>query len=698
MRLFFSTALLLFCTIAAPLFADGPADNIPTSVRRLPKLGIGVPADKRAELEAGLAKLKAAIEPLEAKAKKDAKTALLLPDVQIYFKAVHDALEYQEFHTDKDLDEATKLLATGQARAEQLARGEALWTTQTGLVPRGYVSKIDGSVQPYGMVVPETYTSQTPVGYRCDVWLHGRGETNTELNFIRERTNNAGTFTPPRTLVLHPYGRWNNAFKFAGEIDVFEALADAQAKYAIDDDRIAIRGFSMGGAGAWHLAVHYPDRWFAANPGAGFSETPEFLQVFQEEDVKPTWWEERLWQLYDCDDWVTNLRFLPTVAYSGAEDAQKQAADVMERAMAAQDVTLTHIIGPGTKHSYHPAAKLEVEERLRILAKDGRERRPQDLLFTTYTLRYNKLGPVVVDELAEHWRPASVSYAWPQDTNSSIRIRTANVTALTLQLPPGTKAPGGQTKLPLSIDRQVIGLPLDIAPPEGAGGRPELPKLIQRESDGSWRVSLHRIGRNWLLGERPVDGLRKKHGLQGPIDDAFMDSFLMVRPSGKAAHEAVEKWTTSECNRAIEHWRRHFRGEARVKQDSEITNDDIQNHNLILWGDPQSNTILAKIADKLPIAWTKGNIVVAKHGEFAAEKHALIAIYPNPLNPEKYIVLNSGFTFRDYAHLNNARQVPTLPDWAVVDLTTPPNNVWPGKIVAADFFDERWQLKKSDAE
>jgi hypothetical protein len=36
-----------------------------------------------------------------------------------------------------------------------------------------------------------------------------------------------------------------------------------------------------------------------------------------------------------------------------------------------------------------------------------------------------------------------------------------------------------------------------------------------------------------------------------------------------------------------------------------------------------------------------------------------------------------------------------LPDWAVVDLSTPPNSVWPGKIVDADFFDEQWKLKVS---
>ena len=67
-------------------------------------------------------------------------------------------------------------------------------------------------------------------------------------------------------------------------------------------------------------------------------------------------------------------------------------------------------------------------------------------------------------------------------------------------------------------------------------------------------------------------------------------------------------------------------------------------------------------------------------------------IYPNPLHPKRYIVLNSGFTFREYDYLNNARQVPKLPDWAIVDTTTPPNSRDPGKIVDADFFDERWQV------
>ena len=56
------------------------------------------------------------------------------------------------------------------------------------------------------------------------------------------------------------------------------------------------------------------------------------------------------------------------------------------------------------------------------------------------------------------------------------------------------------------------------------------------------------------------------------------------------------------------------------------------------------------------------------------------------------MVLNSGFTFREYDYLSNARQVPKLPDYAVVDLNEPISPKAPGKIVDAGFFNERWEL------
>jgi dienelactone hydrolase len=671
------TVLLALLLFVGPLFADGPADNAVENVRRIPKLGIEVSAADRAVLENGLVKLAAAIEPLRKS--KDARTLGLLPDVEVYYKAVHDALAYQEFFSPKDIEFAKTALATGQARAALLNLGSSPWTTTSGLIVRGYVSQIDGSVQPYGLVVPESYTAQTAGKYRCDIWFHGRGETLSELNFIRDRSSNKGTFTPADTIMLHPYGRYSNAFKFAGETDVLEALASVQERYRVDEDRIAVRGFSMGGAGAWHFAVHYPDRWFAANPGAGFSETPEFLRIFQKEELRPTWWEKKLWSWYDCPGYALNLQDCPTVAYSGEIDTQKQAADVMEKTLASHGIKLTHVIGPGTKHAYEPKARLEVEQRMDSLAQLGRQHDFGDITdaaggeFVTYTLRYNQMQWLTIDGLGEHWRPATAS-ARILDKQLDLS-RVDNVTDLTINFPAGRSPFPLTMEVPILIGKQTI-----------KGGK--------TGTDRSFQASFHKVGEEWKLGKRPGDALRKQHGLQGPIDDAFMDSFIFVRPTGKPQHELPGKWVDSELTRAIEHWRRHFRGEARVKDDTAITDADIAGANLVLWGDPASNAVMAKIADKLPISWSKEQIA-ADEQKFPADKHALVAIYPNPLNPNRYVVLNSSFTFREYAYLNNARQVPMLPDWAIVDLTVPPNSIWPGKIAAADFFDETWKLKIS---
>ncbi len=165
----------------------------------------------------------------------------------------------------------------------------------------------------------------------------------------------------------------------------------------------------------------------------------------------------------------------------------------------------------------------------------------------------------------------------------------------------------------------------------------------------------------------------------------------MVRPTGTALNEKVGHWAEAELRHALDHWRRQFRGDAPVKDDKDITDADIAASNLILWGDPGSNSLLAKIAAKLPITWDK-DFVRAGGESYPAAHHVPVLIYPNPLNPKRYVVINSGFTFREYDYLSNARQVPKLPDFAVVDIDVPVSARSPGGVVAAGFFTEDWQV------
>lgn len=666
-RVFF--LLLNLITVASLVFADGPRDNIPENVRRIPKLGIEVSAKNQQALEAKLSVLGTNIALLRDR--DDQQTRELWPDVQVFYRAVSDALRFQEFFQPSEIQAALDLLDDGIARSEQLLAGQAPWLNATGLVVRGYLSRIDHSVQPYGLVIPKTYTHKSAQPYRMDIWFHGRGETLSEVNFLHQRQKHAGTFTPVDTLVLHPYGRYSNAFKFAGEVDVLEAIESVSQQYRIDKNRTSVRGFSMGGAACWQFAVHYADSWFVANPGAGFSETPRFLDFFQKETLNPTWYEQKLWRLYDCDLWAKNLLHCPTVAYSGENDIQRQAADVMEEALLTHGIELTHIIGPETGHAYHPEAQATVTQLLDSIAERGRQSMPREVSLTTYTLKYNRMHWVSVEGLGTHWERARVDARIENPTK--VTLATDNVTALSLNMPAGWAPLSITHPTEIVVNNQIVG-------------------SVRAKSDQSWQAQLHQINGAWQLGAIPARELQKKHNLQGPIDDAFMDSFIFVRPTKKARHAALDAWSQAELKRAIEHWRRHFRGHARVKNDSEITANDIDNANLILWGDPSSNLILKKIAKALPIAWDHQAIRTPAQN-FPADQHALIAVYPNPLNKDRYVVLNSSFTFREFAYLNNARQVPKLPDWAVIDLSTPPDALWPGKVVAADFFDEQWQVR-----
>jgi len=665
-------AILVALTFELTLvLADGPADNHPENVRRVPKLGVVLPDDERASLEAGLKELDDAIAPLLKS--KDARVQELLPDVLIYSEAVRSALEFQEFFDLKEAKTAHELLAEGKQRAVELVAGRAPWTVQSGLVVRGYRSKIDHSIQPYGLVIPPNYVPG-PWRWRLDLWFHGRGETLSEVNFLGQRRKQVGTFAPADGIVLHPYGRYSNANKFAGETDVFEALESVKRRYTIDEDRISVRGFSMGGASTWHLAVHHPTQWAAANPGAGFSETPEFLRTFQGEDLQPTWYERKLWQMYDATDWAVNLYHCPTIAYSGEIDRQKQAADIMAEALDEQGLRLTHVIGPKTAHSYEAKAREEVERRVSALSRIGRDTDFADVGFLTYTLKYDRCGPLRIDGLEEHWSPASVLVT---DDGEALSIATSNVTALTLEYPSGRSYFDATQPVFVDIDGQEL-------------------ETIRPGTDRSVSFSLHKHGDVWKLGPLHDDVLRKRHGLQGPIDDAFMDSFIFVRPTGTCRNEAIATWSQAELERAVEHWRRHFRGRARVKNDVDVTDADIADANLVLWGDDRANALWKRIADQLPLRYEGDSLVVGENDverKFDASHHAPILIYPNPLNPQRYVVTNSSFTFRDYAYLNNARQVPMLPDWAVVDLREKPGPVRPGRIAEADFFDEHWEVK-----
>ncbi len=652
--------LLGFLALVASAFAQtAPATSAPAAPpppKRIPIPGITLTDTERARLTTGTAELRGELDHLARELAAEPKWLALMPDAEIFHKAVDWALRYDEFMAPKEIAAADGYLAQGRERVAQLRRKQAPWLTATGLVVRGYRSKIDGSIQPYGLFVPETPPAPTGNSTPLLVWLLGRGEKRTELAFLLEREAGPPQLTPKGTLALIPYGRFCNATKFAGEADVFEALAAVRAGYRIDENRIAVGGFSMGGGSAWHLATHYPGLWCAATPGAGFAETPIFTRALSPGREPRQPWESTLWRQFEATGIAGNLFNVPTLAYAGALDGQKEASDLMEAATQAAGLTLERFIGPDTAHKYHLETKAALTQRLEELIARGREPVPPEVRFSTYTLRYAESAWLRIEGMEQHWERADVNARLASD--KTVTIETKNVSALTLQLTPTGIRIDGQT-------------------------------LMKPASTGQ-RVFLQKINGQWKTEAGPEAGLRKQPGLTGPVDDAFVEPFLFVRPTGKPLSPETGAWVESELTAARTLWRDVFRGHAPVKADREVTEADIAGHNLILWGDPSSNAVLRRVLAQLPVKWDAQSLTF-RGKTYDAKHHAPILVFPNPLNPSRYIVLNSGITFRSEGYGNNALQTAKLPDWSVIDLRTPPGPRWPGKVVDAGFFNESWK-------
>jgi len=144
---------------------------------------------------------------------------------------------------------------------------------------------VDGSVQPYAVTFPAAYGKDRAKKWRVDVVLHGRDASLTEAKFLHQHDGQAAAPKDQSFVLLDIYGRGNNAYRWAGETDVFEVIEQFTAvelmlgrDYLLDPARVVLRGFSMGGAGTWHLGLHHPSGWCVLGPGAGFTATHGYIK------------------------------------------------------------------------------------------------------------------------------------------------------------------------------------------------------------------------------------------------------------------------------------------------------------------------------------------------------------------------------------------------------------------------------------
>lgn len=656
-----------------------------TSVCAAADLPSGLSAEEGEKFDRELMRLDSDLRAMrgDPKAEPASEKANLLPDAAVFPKGIQWALRYETELKPADVALIDKALGRGRQRVELLQAGKPAWMQKRGRVVRGYVSAVDGSVQPYGVIIPKSYDPQKPI--RLDVVLHGSTKPVglSELRFMDrfDEGDEDSSKAPDQTFIeLHPLGRVENCYRWAGETDVFEAIEDVCRKYAVDRDRIVLRGMSMGASGTWHLGLKHPDRFVALGPYCGYVDTHRFSETPLPNFVKvgplPEHQELGLHML-DSVDYAANAGVVPAIACMGEKDVFFQAHVIMGEAMRREGLEMVNLISPGTGHVIDPVTHAEQMRRIAGYVDKGLDHLPRQIRFVTWTLKYPRCHWLEVERLEQHYARAEIS---AQLGDGFIDIaEPKNISRFSILSP---VLPENHLKVRIGKRR----FHLDDIPANPQARKPVT--FVKR--DKGWEA---------FSGAGPNSRFEKRPSLQGPIDDAFTSRFLCVRGTGKPWNPAVQAYADASLKRFAYEWNRYFRGDLPIKDDTAVTEDDVRQSNLILFGDPGSNPWIRKVLPHLPITWTEKTLKMGDT-EYPAADHVPALIHPNPLpaGTNRYIVLNSGHTFRESElSLLNYLLFPRWGDWAVLKVggTVPekPGDQLHETVLRAGFFNEQWHFR-----
>lgn len=174
------------------------------------------------------------------------------------------------------------------------------------------------------------------------------------------------------------------------------------------------------------------------------------------------------------------------------------------------------------------------------------------------------------------------------------------------------------------------------------------------------------------------------------MGDIFFEPLYIVRGTHGSKQESfLQEWmagaipgyfksTNGGVHRGIFNGTSSY--DLRVVTDDECTEEQMQECNLVLCGTPKSNSVFARLADRLPVHLESKRVRLGNQ-QFQGADLGAIACFPSPLNPERYVVVAGGespTSITNITHLN----LQLLPDYLV----------WDGpEALAFGFFDEEWR-------
>jgi enterochelin esterase-like enzyme len=550
---------------------------------------------------------------------------------------------------------AERALAEARDAIDRLAKGEVAFEGETGHLERAYVTANDNTAQPYYVHVPKDYDPKQQ--WPLIVFLHGYVPYTSIIDPWLLPEEHEQIAADNDAILLTPYGRRNTDFQGVGEVDVLAAIEETKRFYNIDADRVSLCGPSMGGYGTWTIALRYPGMFAACAPMCGqtdmfvwwpwpYATAPEFKRFLGE-------WDN---PIHLAPNGVGQSFLLQHGELDRKPLIPVEQSHMMRWEMDRLGTPIQYYEHEGSDHFiYHHA--LGFEKAFSWLVTHRVDRWPKHIRLKSYSYRYDTAFWLSILEYQRWGSPGEVE---AQVQDNRIELRTQNVSRVRLSLAP-----------------ELVDLaePLTVV----ADGR----EVFREVAKGA---ALDLKLAEPLTPPQPA-AVRKRKGLCGPIEDVLNGPFTVVVGTAGSAQEtrALMDWAGTW----VSEWDAFADGVPPVKLDTDVDGRLMAERNLVLFGTPKTNHVLAEIADGLPIKIEDGRYGLGDR-TFEGPDLGVAFCYPNPKRPGRYVLVYAGQDPGRNLGINHKHDL--LPDYCIFRAgpQDPHDDTYP--YLCAGFFDLNWQF------
>ena len=532
-----------------------------------------------------------------------------------------------------------------------------------GFVRLAYRDEVDGSPQYCRAYLPADY--DTAKKWPLVIQMHGYNPANPV--YVRwwaadsrypgidaEFSNHQGV------IYMEPHGRGNAQYLGMGDSDVVHAIAEAKRLFSVDEDRVYLTGDSMGGWGTWEISSRHPDLFAAIAPVFGGSDYHSRMSEEELAKLSPldrfSQEKESTWAMAE------GLLNVPIFVHHGDAD---------------QSVNVEYSRWAG-----------------RLLQRWGYDVRYHEFPGRSHEALESQNGNMSIEWFLQHRRNPNPRH---------VRIRSAELRNASAYWAHVLQAASPLAFMVVDaevVDRNVIRLDtenvLDLAlSPSAALVDPAKPvTVVWNGSAQEMRLQNGELRLTDIL-YKPVS-LHKNNRLPGSTTDFTATPFAIVTGTVSKDPEMVAM-CRKKAEAFIATWRDWQKQQPRVFQDTEMKDADMAKYSLLLVGGPEANRVTAQLAARLPLQIAADRVTIDGKG-FPVKDAAVQMIYPNPLNPERYVWIVAG-TSADGMYFSDPNP-QRLSDWeySIVDGRIPGYKQSASSLdtrVVSGMFDYNWRFSDS---